>query len=77
MKDNKVYYIPEGSPVAPGLYDVRVQLRNRSRGVITNEDMKQHCLSLPDETENAEILSFDSVIGDERDAGASGGSSPH
>ena len=73
MKKDEIYYNPEGSPVVPAKFDVRVQLRSRSRGLISQEDMKKYLASLPDDAANGVFIDFDAVISDEKDSGLAGG----
>ncbi len=72
IKD-KVYFTPEGSPVAPDLYDVRVRAQYLSRGKVTPEELKEYLSNLPDESENAEARPLDQVLGDENSEGLIGG----
>ena len=72
MKKDEIYYNPEGSPVVPFKFDVRVQLRNRSRGVISQDDMKKYAASLPDDAAHGVLIEFDAVISDEKDPGTPG-----
>jgi hypothetical protein len=67
MAANKsnIYMIPEGSPVAPDKYDVRVRNRHISGGVITFEGLKKHLENLPDDTEHAELRSYDAIVNDD------------
>lgn len=83
MKKDEIYYTPEGSPVAPFKFDVRVQLRNRSKGLISDADLKKYLASLPDEKNSGVFVDYDAVINDEKEAGAAapstggGGSTTH
>lgn len=66
MAANKnIYIIPEGSPVAPDKYDVRVRNRHISGGVITAESLKKHLENLPDESDQADFRSYDTIVNDE------------
>ena len=73
MKKDEIYYNPEGSPVVPARFDVRVQLRHRSRGLITQQEMKKHLESLPDDANNGVFVDFEAVVGDEKEPGTAGG----
>lgn len=77
MKKDEIYYNPEGSPVVPDKFDVRVQLRHRSRGVITTADLNKHLESLPDSGAHGTFTEFDVIVGDEKDPGAAGGTTTH
>jgi len=71
-----IYFIPEGSPVAPDKYDVRVRVRNLSKGLITRDSLEKHLNSLPDDTDQCEFRSFDSIVNEEAPAeGSSSGGS--
>ena len=73
MADKSVYFIPEGSPVAPDLYDWRVRLRFKSKGVITAQGLKGYIDSLPDEASNAVVLNFNDIVSDEEAASSERG----
>jgi hypothetical protein len=75
MKQDEIYYIPQGSPVAPSPFDVRVQTKNLSRGRITTAELKKHLAGLADDAAYGKVVSFDSVVSDESSDGASDGSS--
>lgn len=62
---NQIYFIPEGSPVAPDKYDVRVRNRHITGGVVTFEGLKSYLTSLPDDTEFAEFRSYDVIVNDD------------
>ena len=65
MTDKKVYYVPEDSPVFPNRYDTRVRLRSLTLGILKQEDLDSHLTSLPDESENAEFVEFNSIVEDD------------
>lgn len=50
------------SPVVPNLYDVRLRMRNLSRGYVKNDELKKYLTSLPDESENCVVTTFGEVI---------------
>lgn len=62
---SKIYYIPEGSPVAPDKFDVRVRNRQLSGGHVTYTELKNHLESLPDDTAYADSRSYDAVVNDD------------
>ena len=64
IKD-KVYFTPDGSPVAPDLFDVRVRTQYLSRGIVSPDELKDYLAALPDESENAEARLLEQVLGDE------------
>lgn len=73
MKKDEIYYNPPGSPVVPSKFDTRVQLRFRSRGLVTADELKKHLTSLPDEAAAGEFVDYEAIVSDEREAGSSGG----
>ncbi|MBS1985218.1 MAG: hypothetical protein JST16_13695 [Bdellovibrionales bacterium] len=70
---DEIYFNPEGSPVVPDKFDVRVQLRHRSRGVITADALKKFLASLPDDAAHGTFIEFDAIISDEKDSVIPGG----
>jgi hypothetical protein len=62
---DKTYFTPDGSPVAPDLFDVRVRTQYLSRGKVSPEELKSYLASLPDEAENAEARPLEQILGDE------------
>ena len=59
--------------------DTRMVERNVARGVITQQELQQKISALPDDGENAEYVSIDSLLGDidADENGAENGSSAH
>jgi hypothetical protein len=53
------------SPVVPDIYDVRIRSRNLTRGIVTKDELKKHLTSLPDDTENAIFVDFNTIVKDE------------
>lgn len=77
MKKDEIYYNPEGSPVVPSKYDVRIQLRSRSRGLITPDDLKKYLVALPDDAANGVFIDFDAVVSEEKEAAVVPGGTTH
>lgn len=66
MTDKKDYYVPKDSPVFPSRFDTRVRLRSLTLGLLEQEELDAHLEALPDESENADFVDFNSVVeGDE------------
>jgi hypothetical protein len=61
--DPKVYFIPQGSPVAPDRFDTRIRLRSLTRGLIRAEDLEKHLKSLPDDAASGEVRPYLEVTG--------------
>jgi hypothetical protein len=62
QKSKDIYFIPEGSPVYPQLFDKRVVARHLAQGLITQKQLDDHLKSLADETDNCEKLSFGDLV---------------
>ncbi len=65
-----IYATPTDSPVVPNFFDVRVQNKYLSRGIITREELEKHLKSLPDDAEYANEIGFDSLVNEESSEGA-------
>ena len=67
MAANKsnIYIIPEGSPVAPDKFDVRVRNRHLSSGTLSFDELKKYLSSLPDDSERAELRNYDTIVNDD------------
>lgn len=70
MTDKKDYYVPENSPVFPSRFDTRVRLRSLTLGLLKQEELDSHLEALPDESENAEFVDFNSIVEDDDTAAA-------
>ncbi|MBP7844178.1 MAG: hypothetical protein KA116_05140 [Proteobacteria bacterium] len=57
-----IYFIPEGSPVYPNLFDKRVVSRNLASGKITQKQLDEHLKNIPDESDTCDKLNYDEVI---------------
>ena len=64
LKKDKNAAFPSTSPVVPDQFDTRIRLRNLSRGVLTQEELAKYQKALPDESANAEFLSFEELVGE-------------
>lgn len=61
-QDNKVYYVPKGSPVYPNPFDTRIRLRSLTRGLLSADEVKNYLSSLPDDSANAEFVDFNEIV---------------
>ena len=57
-------------------YDVRLVERNVARGLITAKELEEAVKNLPDDSENAQYVSIDTLEND-ADLGSSNGSGSH
>jgi hypothetical protein len=70
--DPKVYFIPEGSPVAPDRFDARIRLRSMTRGMLPTDDLAKHLKNLPDDAAHGDVRDYTEVTGGGGDADSSG-----
>ena len=61
---DKVYFVPEGSPVHPDLYDTRVRLMMIKSGKLRPEDLKKKFSTLPDDSSHADFRDYRTVVND-------------
>lgn len=50
------------SPVVPDPLDVRLRRRNLSHGIVTNKEVAEALKKLPDDTEAAEFVDYQSIV---------------
>jgi hypothetical protein len=62
QKNKDIYYVPEGSPVYPKLFDKRVVARHLTQGLITHKQYEDYLKSLPDDIDSSEELSYGSIV---------------
>lgn len=60
-----IYATPTDSPVVPNFFDVRVQHKYLSRGVITREELDKHLKSLSDDKDYGVEVGFDTLVNEE------------
>jgi len=66
---DKVYYVPENSPVYPSRFDTRIRLRSLTRGLLTQTELSDYLTGLPDDASNAEVRNYSEVIDEVEDSG--------
>jgi hypothetical protein len=71
-QDNKVYYVPKGSPVYPNPFDTRIRLRSLTRGLLSEDEVKNYLDSLPDDSANAEFVDLNAILEGEDSARVDG-----
>jgi hypothetical protein len=69
-KNEKVYYVPENSPVYPSRFDTRIRLRSLTRGLLTQNELSTYLEQLPDDASNAEVRNYSEVIDESEDNGS-------
>ena len=65
--NDKVYYVPENSPVYPSRFDTRIRLRSLTRGLFTQVELNDYLAKLPDDASNAEVRNYSEVIDESAD----------
>lgn len=71
-KNDKVYYVPENSPVYPSRFDTRIRLRSLTRGLLTQTELSSYLTNLPDDASNAEVRNYSEVIEEADDSSGDG-----
>jgi len=71
-KNDKVYYVPENSPVYPSRFDTRIRLRSLTRGLLTQNELSSYLTNLPDDSSNAEVRDYSEVIEEADDTSGNG-----
>ncbi len=77
LKKIKSESFPESSPVVPHLMDKRLVMRNVSRGIVSNAELKAALQSLPDDAGNAVEVSYSQVVGEDHASGKLSGPTTH
>jgi len=68
-KQSEIYYVPQGSPVSPDKWDVRVIHKNIASALISPKELEEHLNKLPDDTAHADFRDYDAVINDDSGEG--------